>query len=416
MAGRQIQPVLAKAHAALDRGQSADVTRTLARELKVRGLQRADELALRCALTEAWLLEGDVRQAAKALGPPPSSTRDHLEPVRLSILWRLHGRVAAMLGEQSRAIALLGRALKLADRSYDTRAIGLAHYELALCYSTLGDAATVREHLARAADALRAADDRRHLALVRSLIGVSMAQEDRFDEALEALGQAERIASSTQAEDVVAIVSGNQANVALMRHQYDQALALAERSVTLHERSGTHHGLGVALATLGQICIRLGDLSRARQVLTRALQARSASHVHETTGAVYDSLAQIHLIQGDYDQVEACVKHAWEAYGEPMSDGEPLVRVVPVRHRRHAGTPAWSGRGRVQQGHRDRSNDWCPGARRRAGRAHRRRGLARGGPNGRSRATTLRRGGASRPRLDARGVGRVPEAAGAARD
>ena len=320
MAGRQIQLILTKAHEALARGQSTDVTRTLSRELKVRGLLRQDELALRCALTEAWLLEGDVRQAAKALGPPPDSTREQLEPVQLSILWRLHGRIAAALGEQSRAIALLGRARKLADRAYDTRAIGLAHYELALCYGTLGDAATVLEHLAQAADALRAAGDRRNLALVRCLIGVSMAQEDRFDEAVDALEHAERIASAAQAEDVVAIVSGNQANVALMQHQHDRALALAERSVTLHERSGAHHGLGVALATLGQICIRLGDLSRARQVLTRALQTRRAYHFHETTGAVYDSLAQIHLVQGNYDQVETCLKQAWDAYGEPSQN------------------------------------------------------------------------------------------------
>ncbi|MDP6605868.1 MAG: sigma 54-interacting transcriptional regulator [Dehalococcoidia bacterium] len=317
MAVRQVQSILAKAHAELAQGRGTEVARTLARELARGSIRRKDELALRSALAEAWLLEGDTTKAAAALGEPPRpADRDRLEPGLLSTLWRLHGRVAAALGEQSRAIGLLGRALTLADRGYDTRAIGLAHYELALCYTTLGNAATVLEHLSQAADALRAADDRRNLALVRSLIGVSMAQDDRFDEALEALEQAERIASSAQADDVVAIISGNQANVALMRHQHERALALAERSVTLHERSGAHHGLGVALATLGQICIRLGDLSRARQVLTRALKTRSAYHFHETTGAVYDSLAQIHLIQGEYDQVEAYLKQAWEAYGD----------------------------------------------------------------------------------------------------
>jgi hypothetical protein len=38
-----------------------------------------------------------------------------------------------------------------------------------------------------------------------------------------------------QADDVLAGIVHNQANVALMRHQHDQALALAERSVALHE-------------------------------------------------------------------------------------------------------------------------------------------------------------------------------------
>ncbi len=42
----------------------------------------------------------------------------------------------------------------------------------------------------------------------------------------------------------------------MMRHRHDQALALAERAVALHEHSGSLHGLAVALATLGQICVQ----------------------------------------------------------------------------------------------------------------------------------------------------------------
>ena len=78
-----------------------------------------------------------------------------------------------------------------------------------------------------------------------------------------------------QADDVLAGIVHNQANVALMRHQHDQALALAERSVALHQSLGSGHGLAVALATLGQIFVQLGDLERAEQILTRTLEVRS---------------------------------------------------------------------------------------------------------------------------------------------
>ena len=80
---------------------------------------------------------------------------------------------------------------------------------------------------------------------------------------MAALRQAERLALMVQADDVLATVCGNQANVTMMQHRYEQALALAERSVALHEGIGPPHGLAVALATLGQICVRLGDLRRA---------------------------------------------------------------------------------------------------------------------------------------------------------
>ena len=55
----------------------------------------------------------------------------------------------------------------------------------------------------------------------------------------------------------------------MIRHRYEQALTLAERSVALHEQYPPGHGLAVALATLGQVCIRLGALSRAADALHR---------------------------------------------------------------------------------------------------------------------------------------------------
>src|SRR5258708_40311797 len=137
----------------------------------------------------------------------------------------------------------------------------------------------------------------------------------RYDEAMTALRQAERLASLAQANDVLATVCGNQANVMMLEHRYDQALALAERSVAIHEAHGSGHGLAVALATLGQICVRLGTLSRAEDALNRALDVRSPIQFHETTGAVFDTLTQIQLIRGGYDTASEVLARASEAYG-----------------------------------------------------------------------------------------------------
>ena len=112
----------------------------------------------------------------------------------LSRLWRMHGRLAAARGEPSRGIAFLTKAVSQAERAHDSRAIGLAHYELGLCYRQVGDTAIVRDHITQAASALHAAGDRRHLAMVHSLSGVTLAQEGRLDEAMAALRHAERLA------------------------------------------------------------------------------------------------------------------------------------------------------------------------------------------------------------------------------
>ena len=311
-----IADLFGQAVRALEQGRGADATTLLVRALKRPGLGRDEQIQMRSALADAWLLQDDIRQATEALGRPPEA-RDRLDPARASDLWRMHGRLAAARGEPSRGIAFLTRALQAAEKAHDSRAIGLAHFELGLCYRQVGDMAIVREHLTKAASALHAVGDRRHLAMVHSLSGITLAQEGRLEEAMGALAQAERLALLVEAGDVLATVCGNQANVALMQHRHEQALTLAERSVDLQQRGGTPHGLGVALASLGQICVRLGSLKRAEEALNRALDVRSPlQFMRETTGAVFDTLAQIHLIRGEHDEASRCLQKAREAYGE----------------------------------------------------------------------------------------------------
>jgi DNA-binding NtrC family response regulator/tetratricopeptide (TPR) repeat protein len=333
---------MGRASAHMERGHAAAAAELLAPLLET-SLKKEDELIVRATLAEGHLMMGDLAQASTVLGRAPDALRNGIAPVLLSTLWRLHGRVAYSRGEQSRAIALHGRALKQAEIAHDSRAIGRARYELALCYTKVADTTIVREHIAEAAAALHAAGDRRHLALVHSLSGMMLAQSGRYDEANAALRLAERQAAALQADDVLAVVCVNQANVALIRHRYDQALALAERAASLQEGLGQGQGLAVALATLGQICVRIGDLQRAESVLHRALEVRSAVQFHETTGAVNDTLAQMSLMRGDYERAAEYLQRAADAYGaygrQTSRWYEWSVRVISARLAIRRGTP-----------------------------------------------------------------------------
>jgi DNA-binding NtrC family response regulator/tetratricopeptide (TPR) repeat protein len=326
--------MMSRATGAVERGRAADAAELLTPLLKA-SLKKEDELVVRATLAESYLMMGDLAQASSVLGRPPDATREAIPPVLLSTLWRLHGRIAYSRGEQSRAIALHGRALKQAEIAHDSRAIGRARYELALCYTKVADTTIVREHIAEAAAALHAAADRRHLALVHALSGMMLAQSGRYDEANAALRLAERQAAALNADDVLAVVCVNQANVALIRHRYEQALVLAERAATLQEGLGQAAGLAGALATLGQICVRMGNLQRAETVLHRALEARSSVQFHETTGAVNDTLAQMSLMRGDYEHAAEYLQRSAEAYGaygrQTSRWYEWSVRVISAR-------------------------------------------------------------------------------------
>jgi DNA-binding NtrC family response regulator/tetratricopeptide (TPR) repeat protein len=342
VATANLQSILARATVALERGHGAEAAHLL--QPLLRGsLNRADELIVRAALADAWLLQDDLVQAASVLGRPPDALREAISDAQLSALWRLHGRIVFAKGEQSRAIALQSRALKHAELAHDSRAIGLAHYELALCYKQVGDSGIFREHLTEAASALHAAGDRRHLAMVHSLSAILLAQSGRTAEAIAALRQGERLAVAIQADDALAAIVHNMANVALMQHHHEDARELAERSVSIHQTLGSGQGLAIALATLGQIFVQLGDLERAEQMLTRALEVRSQAKVHETTGAVYDTLAQIHLMRGSYERAGEYLRMASDAYGsygaQTMRWYEWSLKVLEVRLALRRGAP-----------------------------------------------------------------------------
>ena len=67
---------MARAQAALERGQAAEATEHLARALRSTALTREDELWIRVLLAEAWFLQDDVAQASAALGRPPDTFRE----------------------------------------------------------------------------------------------------------------------------------------------------------------------------------------------------------------------------------------------------------------------------------------------------------------------------------------------------
>ncbi|MEZ5289311.1 MAG: hypothetical protein R2712_31815, partial [Vicinamibacterales bacterium] len=83
---------MARAAAAIERGQASTAIEQLAPLLRsTSSLTRNDELAIRSAVAEAYLLQGDLTQAASVVGRSPDSIREPIPPVILSNLWRAHG-------------------------------------------------------------------------------------------------------------------------------------------------------------------------------------------------------------------------------------------------------------------------------------------------------------------------------------
>lgn len=267
----------------------------------------------RIMLTEAYILQGDLARAAEVLSALDRPEAQALDADWPSSLARVRGRLAFYRGEQATAIEWLERAVALAED--DPKARGQAHFALAQAYRKAGDTGVVREHLIEAATALHEAGDRRTLALLHSFTATVLAQKGHLDEAETAFDRAEGLARSAGATDVLAMVYSNQANLALLRQRLSQARVLAERAVAHEQRLRGGPGLARSLANLGQILLRLGELTRAERTLREALDARCAVQFHETSGAIFDTLAQLALLRGDYEGADEHLRAAVAAFG-----------------------------------------------------------------------------------------------------
>ena len=202
------------------------------------GLDRDEQTQVRCALAEAWLLQDDIRQATEALGATArgagaSRSGAAVRPLAAARPPRRRPRRAV-----ARHRAFSPRRCKQAERAHDSRAIGLAHYELGLCYRQVGD--TGDRPRAPDAGGLGAARRRRPSSPRDGALAVGRdaraGRPPRRGDGGARAGRAAGACSSKPATSL-ATVCGNQANVALMQHRHEQALALAERSVELQEQA-----------------------------------------------------------------------------------------------------------------------------------------------------------------------------------
>ena len=142
--------------------------------------------------------------------------------------------------------------------------------------------------------------------------------------------------------------------------------------------------------------------TRAEDALHRALDVRSPIQFHETTGAVFDTLAQIHLIRGRYETASEFLGRAGEAYGAYGRQTSQLVRMVGARARRAARAAARRARRGASRAPTRSSQAGAPpfdalqatliaaealtaGGPARRGRAAARRGRRRARPAGRAR-------------------------------
>lgn len=243
--------------------------RAEARDLYVRWASRPDELwhwKFKLLYAEMLLLNGETRKAEALLSTAPTQRFSKFRP-RYKML---NAYVCFRMGETSKARALAQEAIVSASAASDFETEAEARVLLS-AYASPDDADSEKLF----GDSL--ALTRQHnlpyqsAALLLNL-GLLRIHQSRFGEAVTALEQAEEPAHQAKATLLHSVVLGNLATCYRELGNFDRAIELRQRAISMQEHAGLDTLLRDSYLELGIVQLEQGDTSQAVQSMRHALR------------------------------------------------------------------------------------------------------------------------------------------------
>lgn len=207
----------------------------------------------------------------------------------------------------SEALRLYYEAASMIDESDDDALKGAFHNEFALLFTRLGTEGAGQDYLDRALIEATAASfhferagNRRYLARVENNLGFLFFTIGKYDEAHKHLDRARRLFLELRDIGTMAQVDDTRARTLLAEGKLKEAERFARQAVRTLEKGDECSLLVEALTTYGTILARMGNHSRARSLLQRAIE------VAETCGDLEGAArARLSVIEELYNQTSA---------------------------------------------------------------------------------------------------------------
>jgi predicted ATPase/DNA-binding SARP family transcriptional activator len=226
-----------------------------------------------------WTLEGMLQEARQWLAAAEAAPV--LKDGVRAALQLAVGRIAAPLGELSRARDACATSVEISRRTGDDRMLGAALVTLGIAHWALGDLTAAAAAHDEAVNRLTVVDDRwnRTAALVlraRTAIDAGEADvDDRIDTAL---------ASARQGGDkhLIGLAVSQQARRLLLLGDAQAGYETAERCLTVWRQVGYQEGEISALNLMGRAATASGQPERAEEHLRRSL--RTAADIRHRGG------------------------------------------------------------------------------------------------------------------------------------
>ncbi|MFD4669053.1 BTAD domain-containing putative transcriptional regulator [Lentzea sp. NPDC058450] len=193
--------------------------------------------------------------------------------------------------------------------------------------------------------ALEAARDPADLIIAHRIVGSTLGQVGRFDEALHHLSESAAVAERVGEALPIADAHGTLAWLWASRDEHARAFEHAKAALPHYEKSGNQMLIAMAHNNIAHCAAEVGDTEQGRLSSTKALDLlRDLKDRHGEATAV-DTLARIEHQCGDHETAIAHYEHALELFQEEGDDYSTANTLINL------------GEPHLALGHRDQAAD-----------------------------------------------------------
>ncbi|HYE79771.1 MAG TPA: tetratricopeptide repeat protein [bacterium] len=209
------------------------------------------------------------------------------------------GLAHQLKGDLRGAVAHYNRALALEDLAGDVPHLAQSWIAVGACHRQLGDYAKARECFHKAyLRAIQASFVNAQAASCQYAAEVAELQGDTPG-AIEQWGRLFRIGQEARQAQLAAYAANQLARLHLEQGSREEAWAEAEEARSLAEAAKDPFNVGLALATLGELCMKESAWSRALDLLLKAERLLQKHGGSDCSAFVHQRLEQVHQALGN---------------------------------------------------------------------------------------------------------------------
>jgi hydrogenase-4 transcriptional activator len=359
VSSHRIEDAVAAGQSELEQSRFEAAANSFRYALRIGPRSNDEEAQIRCLLSIALEKRSLNREQLEAVAKyeNPTDFGRLSEPSQMAVLARL-GWGYCFTNDIPRSVAYFNQSLQIARKSNDHAFIGECYFGMGRAYSVFSELRIARDHYTSALEHYRQVGNWAKLAESYINIGYINAREGDFRNALYSTRQGLTMIGGRDEPDLVGRAHWYLAIIYDNLGEISKALASSEKSIENFRRVDNPVFLAINQNNYAMQLIRLGEWAHAEQLVRSSIETLGKARSLTVYGGAHDTLAQVCLLMGRLDEADqllaksleilAAIKNGeWAetstqitigrtylAKGKPEEAIAPLERAVDIATRR----------------------------------------------------------------------------------